>query len=127
MSNAADEVRVMVVDDVADSAEVLALVLQMDGYTVRAANSAEAALEIVNEFEPLCVLLDINMPGMGGHGLARQLRSLYGGGIVLIAVTGEGRLDDRISDSFAQFDHYLRKPVDLALLKKVLPPVGPST
>ena len=113
----------MVVDDVADSADVLALVLEMDGYTVRAVNSAESALAIVEEFEPLCVLLDINMPGIGGHGLARQLRALYGGAIVLIAVTGEGRVDDRISDTFAQFDHSLRKPVDLALLKKVLPPV----
>ena len=117
----------MVVDDVADSADVLALVLEMDGYTVKAVNSAESALESVEEFEPLCVLLDINMPGIGGHGLAQQLRSLYGGGIVLIAVTGEGRLDDRISESFARFDHYLRKPVDLALLKKVLPPVGSAS
>jgi len=117
-----DEVRVMVVDDVADSADVLALVLEMDGYTTRAVNSAEEALLAIDEFEPLCMMIDINMPGLGGHGLARQLRARFGAGIVLIAVTGEGRDDDRISDRFAQFDHYLRKPVDMDLLRKVLPP-----
>ena len=118
-----DEVRVLVVDDAPDSAEMLALVLEMDGYTVRAVHSAEEALQVVTQFAPLCVLIDIHMPGLGGHGLTEQLRTLYGGDIVLIAVTGGGMADERISHTFAQFDHYLRKPVDMALLKKLLPPI----
>jgi len=118
-----DDVRVMVVDDVVDSANMLAMVLEMDGYTVRTANNGEEALRAVEQFAPLCVLLDIHMPGLSGHALAQQLRIRYGDEIVLVAVTGEGDADDRISDSFSQFDHYLRKPVDMALLKKLLPPV----
>lgn len=118
-----DEVRVMVVDDVVDSAQMLALVLEMDGYTVHAVHSAEEALERVAQFAPLCMLIDIHMPGLGGHALTEQLRTRYGGDIVLIAVTGAGLPDERISHSFAQFDHYLRKPVDMALLKQLLPPI----
>ena len=118
-----DEVRVLVVDDVVDSADMLALVLAMDGYSVRTVNSGEEALRVVEQFSPLCVLIDIHMPGLSGHELTQRLRAIYGGEIVLVAVTGAGRADDRISDSFSQFDHYLRKPVDLSLLKKLLPPV----
>ena len=118
-----DEVRVLVVDDMPDSADMLALVLSMDGYTVRAVHSGEEALEVVEQFDPLCVLIDIHMPGIGGHELTRQLRSRYGSDIVLVAVTGTGAANDRISGRFEQFDHYLRKPVDLGLLKKLLPPL----
>ncbi len=118
-----DEVRVLVVDDMPDSADMLALVLEMDGYKVRAAHSGEEALQIVEEFDPLCVLIDIHMPGIGGHELTRRLRARYGQDIILVAVTGTGVANDRISSGFAQFDHYLRKPVDLSLLKKLFPPV----
>jgi CheY-like chemotaxis protein len=122
-----EEVRVVVVDDVPDSAETLAMVLEMDGYTVRTASGGAQALDIIEQFEPLCVLLDINMPGLGGHELSQRLRQRYGEDIVLIAVTGWGGAEDRVSESFARFDHYLRKPVDRALLRKLLPPVGESS
>ncbi len=118
-----DEVRVLVVDDMPDSADMLALALELDGYTCRAVNSGEEALQVIDEFSPLCVLIDIHMPGMGGHELTHQLRARFGSEIVLVAVTGAGVADDRISRGFEQFDHYLRKPVDLSLLKKLFPPV----
>ncbi len=118
-----EEVRVLVVDDVPDTADMLALVLEMDGYNARAVHSGEEALRLVDEFAPLCVLVDIHMPGLSGHELTHRLRSRYGDEIVLVAVTGAGLAEDRISDQFAQFDHYLRKPVDLGLLKKLLPPL----
>ena len=122
-----DEVRVLVVDDVPDSADMLAIVLEMDGYMVRTVNSAEEALRLIDEFSPLCALVDIHMPGIDGHELAQQLRSRYGGDMVLVAVTGAGSIDDRISDSFSHFDHYLRKPVDLKLLRQLMPPLKGRT
>jgi CheY-like chemotaxis protein len=122
-----EEVRVMVVDDMVDSAETLAAVLELNGYTVRAVTSGEAALQLVEQFCPLCILIDIQMPGLNGHDLTRQLRSRYGGDLVLVAVTGAGCPDDRLSSDFAHFDHYLRKPVDLELLEKLLPVVGDRT
>ncbi|MDN3921093.1 response regulator [Roseateles violae] len=122
-----EEVRVVVVDDVPDSAETLAMVLEMDGYTVRTASSGVQALSLIEEFQPLCVLMDIHMPGVSGHELSQRLRQRYGDDIVLIAVTGWGGAEERVSESFARFDHYLRKPVDRELLRKLLPPVaGPA-
>ena len=118
-----DEVRVVVVDDVADMADVLAMSLELDGYSVKTANNGAQALKVIEDYRPHCVLLDIDMPGMGGCELSDRLRELYGDEVVLIAVTGWGDAGDRVSDTFSRFDHYIRKPFDPGLLRKVLPPV----
>ena len=118
-----DDVRVVVVDDVVDAAEVLAETLAMSGYTVWIATDGAAALALVEAHKPHCVLLDIGMPGMDGNELTRTLRSRYGDDIVLIAVTGREEDDERVSDTFARVDHYLQKPVDPDVLRKLLPPV----
>jgi CheY-like chemotaxis protein len=118
-----DEVRIVVVDDVSDMAESLACLLEVDGYAVKTACGGAEALALIEDYRPVCVLMDINMPGVDGHQLSSRLREQYGDEIILVAVTGWGDADERISPSFSRFDHYLRKPIDLALLKKLLPPV----
>ena len=118
------EVRVLVVDDVSDAAEALASALQADGYTVLTARDGADALSIIDSFLPHCVLLDIDMPTMDGQELASRLRLRFGDTVVLIAVTGWGRADDRFSKAFELFDHYLRKPFETAVLHKVLPPLN---
>lgn len=120
----ADEVRVLVVDDVEDVATSLAMVLSMDGYQVRTALNSQAALEAVQEFNPLCVLMDIQMPGGDGHELCRRIRAQHGDDIVLVAVTGTGDEADLISEGFSHFDHCLRKPLDPGHLRKILPRIG---
>lgn len=118
-----DEVRVVVVDDVSDAAETLACALELDGYHVRTANDGHHALTVIEEYQPHCVLLDINMPGIDGCELAKRLRERHGDDLVLIAVTGWGEEDDRVSQAFVRIDHYLRKPVKPELLRKLLPPL----
>jgi len=118
-----DDVRVLVVDDVVDAAEALAETLALSGYRVWIATDGAAALALVEEHKPHCVLLDIGMPGMDGNELTRTLRSRYGDDIVLIAVTGREHDDERVSDTFARVDHYLQKPVDPDVLRKLLPPI----
>lgn len=118
-----DDVRVVVVDDVIDAAEALAETLALNGYKVWIATDGSAALALVETHRPHCVLLDIGMPGMDGNELTRTLRSRYGDDIVLIAVTGREHDDERVSDTFARVDHYLQKPVDPDVLRKLLPPV----
>ncbi|WP_144007103.1 response regulator [Pelomonas sp. KK5] len=118
-----DETRVLVVDDHMDAAQTLAAVLEMDGYVVRTALSGLAALEAAESFEPLCVLIDIHMPGLDGRDLCARLRAAYGDATVLIAVTGFGSPQDSLDEAFSQFDHYLRKPVDPSELRRILPPV----
>ena len=121
---AQDDVRVLVVDDVADAAEVLAETLALSGYKVSVASDGAKALASIEAEQPHCVLLDIGMPGMDGNQLARTLRERYGDDIVLIAVTGREHDDERVSDTFARVDHYLQKPVDPDVLRKLLPPVA---
>jgi DNA-binding response OmpR family regulator len=119
-----DDVRVRGGDDVADAAEALAETLGLSGYKVQVAGDGARALALIEEQQPHCVLLDIGMPGMDGNELARTLRERYGDDIVLIAVTGREHDDERVSDTFARVDHYLHKPVDPDVLRKLLPPVG---
>jgi CheY-like chemotaxis protein len=121
MSEPDDGVRVVVVDDLPDACLTLGMHLEFDGYTVRSANSAAEALELVARFRPHCVLLDVHMPDVDGLELARTLRSQYGDDIVLVAVTGRSPTDARVADAVAVVDHKLQKPIDLEQLRKVLP------
>ena len=118
-----DDVRVVVVDDFLDAAEALAETLMLSGYKVWVATDGPSALALIEARKPHCVLLDIGMPGMDGNELTRTLRTRYGDDIVLIAVTGREHDDERVSDTFARVDHYLQKPVDPDVLRKLLPPV----
>jgi DNA-binding response OmpR family regulator len=118
-----DEVRVVVVDDVRDVADMLAVALRMDGYSVTVAYNAVQALAAIEDQRPHCVLLDINMPGVDGCELSKRVREKHGDDIVLVAITGSDSQDQRVADTFARVDHYLRKPVDPAALRKVLPPI----
>jgi DNA-binding response OmpR family regulator len=116
------EARVLIVDDMADIAEALACLLELDGYAVKTAINGEQALLMTEEFRPHCVLLDISMPGMDGLELTKSIRERYGDDIVLIAITGGTSDDQRVTETFARVDHYLQKPIDAAQLRKVLPP-----
>ena len=116
-----NDVRVLVVDDIEDAATSLALILSLNGYVARTANDGSSALELTEEFLPHCILLDVNMPGIDGLELTRRLRTSYGDDIVLVAVTGAGIDQARVAGTFALVDHYLRKPVDMTQLEKILP------
>jgi PAS domain S-box-containing protein len=105
--------RVLVVDDNVDSAETVAMLLEIDGHVTRLAHDGPAALQTAREFVPDLVLLDLGLPGMNGYEVARRLReepSLER--VRLIAVTGYGREDDRRRSLDAGFEHHLTKPVE---------------
>ena len=119
-----DEVRLVVVDDEPDAAEVLAASLRLDGYTVWTVQDSRKALASIAEHSPHCVLFDVNMPGIDGCELSRQLRSLYGDEMVLIAMSGREETDARVKETYCRVDYFLRKPFDQARLRKVLGPVS---
>lgn len=120
MSN--NDVRVLVVDDLEDAAKSLALVLSLNGYDARTAHDGASALRVTKEFLPHCILLDVNMPGIDGLELTHRLRNSYGDDIVLVAVTGGGADEARVSKTFELVDHYLAKPIEMEKLEKILPP-----
>ena len=115
----------MVVDDNADFAELLALELHASGYVTQTVTDGEAAWGLVEHFQPHCVLMDVHMPRLDGLELCRKLRARFGDDVVLIAMSGVDAGDPRVSATFDMVDHYLRKPFDLALLRRALPPLAP--
>ena len=118
------QVRIVVVDDMPDAAQMLHDLLTTGGYQVRMAHSGVDALRVVEFWRPDAVLLDIKMPGLNGLDLARELRSLYGNAMVLIAVTGGEEDDPVVKETFACVDHYLRKPDYVRGLMQVFPPIN---
>jgi two-component system CheB/CheR fusion protein len=97
------------------------MLLKLDGHQVRMASNGRGALDAARSFDPQIVLLDIGLPDMDGYEVARGLRALPGGEqMVLVAVTGYGRPQDRERAREARFDHYLLKPIDFAALAEIL-------
>jgi CheY-like chemotaxis protein/nitrogen-specific signal transduction histidine kinase len=113
--------RVLVVDDIAEIADIFAMLLESFEVDVRVAYNGVSALEILAEFKPEIVFLDIGMPVMDGCEVARRIRQLPGGrDIFLVAVTGWGQDGDRLRTSEAGFDKHLVKPVDSDQVQAVL-------
>src|SRR3954462_369064 len=113
--------KVLVVDDNADSARMLGLMLTLEGHEVRTAHDGPAALEAVRGFTPEVALLDIRLPGLDGYELARRLRASPGlGSVVLVAMTGFSDDEARQRSADAGFDHHLVKPADPAALGRIL-------
>lgn len=119
--------RILVVDDNADAAEVLAAALDMSGHDVRVALDGPSALEAETAFRPEVVLLDIGLPGMDGYEVGRRLKAMRGhDGIVLVALTGYGQEEDRRRARDAGFDHHLVKPITPEAILDVLGRTRPS-
>jgi signal transduction histidine kinase/DNA-binding response OmpR family regulator len=113
--------RILVVDDLAASAETLMTLLEMEGFEVRVAHEGQAALEIAREFKPTVVLLDIGLPGMNGFEVAHGLRLLPEcRDALLIALTGYGEAESRSRSAQAGFDFHMVKPADVNLLLAML-------
>jgi signal transduction histidine kinase/ActR/RegA family two-component response regulator len=113
--------RVMVVDDNVDAAQMLAALLEVQGHVVSVEYGGKGALEHARRECPDVLLLDIGLPDMDGYELARRLRSQpESAGATLVALTGYGQSQDRKEAEQAGFDHYLVKPADMDQVNKVL-------
>jgi PAS domain S-box-containing protein len=113
--------RVLVVDDNVDSAESLAMLLEMSRHEVRTAHDGPTALEAALDFRPNVVLLDIGLPIMDGYEVAKRMRQQPTlGKVLLVAMTGYGQESDRQLSREAGFDHHLVKPADFSALEKLL-------
>jgi CheY-like chemotaxis protein len=119
---------VLVVDDNADAAESVAMVLRVRGHEVRTAHDGPAALNAAEQYRPEAVLLDIGLPGMDGYEVARRLRErAWMKGVRLVALTGYGQEEDKRRAAEAGFDQHLTKPVDPAALENLLAGLTVST
>jgi PAS domain S-box-containing protein len=113
--------RVLVVDDNRDAAESLGMLLKLLGADVQVVYNGPDALEAVANHKPAVVLLDIGMPGMDGHEVARRIRQDPAfSNVKLIALTGWGQAEDRRRSHSAGFDYHLIKPTDFGALQTLL-------
>jgi CheY-like chemotaxis protein len=105
--------RILVADDNKDAADTLALLLELYGHEVRVAHGGHAALALAQSFRPHIALLDIAMPDLDGHEVARKLRQDAScPDLVLIALTAYGQDEDKERAHEAGFHQHLTKPVD---------------
>lgn len=122
--------RILVVDDLHDSALSLALVLQHMGHTAEFVTDSWQALEAARRLRPELVFLDIGMPGIDGYALARMFRQEFGfEALRLVALTAWDGDQDRVESRRAGFDAHVAKPADPATLDSILKTVfdrGPA-
>jgi signal transduction histidine kinase/ActR/RegA family two-component response regulator len=106
-------VRVLVVDDNQDLAELLSEALQVEGFQTAIAADGSGAIESWRSFSPHVGVLDVGLPDLDGYQVAQVLRAEHGKTATLIAVTGYGQPNDRVRAVRAGFDCHLVKPVDV--------------
>jgi PAS domain S-box-containing protein len=113
--------RVLVVDDNVDAAETLVMLLRLDGHETRHAHSGADGLRVADEFLPDVVFLEIGMPGMSGHEVARRLRrDARFERTLLVAASGWGGDGDKRLSFEAGFDLHLTKPVSADAVRHAL-------
>ena len=115
-----DRASILVVDDNRDAAETLAQLLKLLGHDVQIALDGFQAIEIARRQRPNYVLLDLGLPGLDGYQVASTLRHELAGPLVIIAITGYGREEDRRRAEAAGFDHYFLKPIEHNALMSLL-------
>ncbi len=108
---------VLLIEDNADSREMMAMLLGMLGYKVLEAANGEQGLKLARREQPAIAVVDIGLPDMDGYEVARQLRTDTAlQNMTLIALTGYGQEADRQRALAAGFDSHLVKPLDMDVL-----------
>lgn len=97
------------------------MLLTLDGNETRTAHDGLEAVDVAATFRPNAILLDIGMPKLHGYEACRRIwQQAWGKSIVVIALTGWGKEEDRRLSLAAGVDAHLVKPVDYLALKKLL-------
>lgn len=113
--------RILVVDDNIDAAEVLVALLEMSEHEVSVAHDGLKAIELAEQFGPDVIFLDLGLPGMSGLEVARNLRAQPRfASVTLVALTGWGAENDRAQSKAAGFDHHFTKPANFDRIEALL-------
>lgn len=113
--------RVLIVDDNLDALDMMSMLLEMYGHIVETAADGIKAIEVARTFRPEVMFLDLGLPGRDGYEVARILRQEFPKGtLLLVALSGYGRDEDRRRTRETGFDEHLVKPVDPDVLEGVL-------
>jgi DNA-binding response OmpR family regulator len=117
--------RILIADDDRDAANMLAILLRQEGHEVTAVLRGDEVMDLVRLMRPDALILDINMPGMSGYAIARELKERYAvAAPYMIAVSGVWtKTSERLLGQAVGFDKYLVKPYDPDQLTALLEPL----
>lgn len=122
------DLRILLVDDDADTLELATFVLSQAGATVTSVSSAFAALQSVHRLIPDLIVSDIGMPEMDGYMLMRQIKTLdFAHSIPAIALTAYVGEIDQQQATAAGFQHHLAKPIEPTVLINTIRTLTQST
>lgn len=113
------ERKILVVDDEEGVANLFRQIFERDGYTVRIADSGEKALDLLENETIYVMFIDLNMPGMDGIELCREIKK-NSSLTVLFAITGYSSLFELAECREAGFEDYFKKPVEISILREVV-------
>ena len=112
---------ILIVDDNESNLKLMRAMLDSDDYLVKTAMDAEEAIKVLETFEPRLILMDIQLPGMDGLELTRQLkRDPARGHIIILALTAYAMKGDEEKAIAAGCDGYITKPIDTRSLPKLI-------
>jgi CheY-like chemotaxis protein len=118
---------VLVVDDNRDTADGLARLISSFGYQARAVYGGEDAVRETAAFQPDMALVDIGMPDLDGYETVKRIRQERGNvHVIIVAVTGWSRDEDKRRAYEAGFDLHVAKPMDADKLKELLALLDPE-
>ena len=115
----AERLRVLIVDDNMDAAEALAALFAFDGAEARVEQDATNITDVMDAFDPMLVLMDLELPGLDGFEACRLIRREKGGNVYVAALTGWSREEDATRSREAGFDMHLTKPIGPDRLKQL--------
>lgn len=112
---------ILIVDDNPANSALVSFLLQRNGYEVRSASDATEALAILSDFAPRLIMMDVQLPGMDGLALTRQLKAdPKTRDIVIVALTAYAMKGDDERARAAGCDGYISKPIDTRALPRVV-------
>ena len=114
-----NEKKILVVDDEELIRKLLQRAFEKEGYTVRTANDAIEALDILKHESFQVMLLDLNLPGMSGFELCKRIRNDFPESSIF-AITGYASLFELADCRKAGFDEYFTKPLDIEHLSRAI-------
>jgi CheY-like chemotaxis protein len=120
MSPSEASLRVLVVDDSIDSAEMLAELISALGHHVRVAHLAASALDQLDAAPVDLIFLDLSLPDQDGLSVARAVRTRFGDSVRIIALTGFSGVEERAQSIAAGCEQFIVKPLKLDQLRKLL-------
>jgi CheY-like chemotaxis protein len=121
MARRRERYRIVLVDDQADSREMLRMLLESRDHIVVDVESGPAAIDVITRDPPDVAFIDIGLPEMNGYEVAQRLRDRPElDDVMLIALTGYGAPSDVSAAHAAGFDEHVIKPAKLAKLEKIL-------